>query len=151
DRNGDGCLDAAEFARPSATRLIGDPEGFFRAVHWQRFTAHPPAVAFSTPDTDGDGRTSRAEGEAHFRKVGIAPLSIAIEPTEQIASQCTETLFRYLDADGDGRLSRQELAAARARLAPLDLDEDETLTRAELLPKSPGRVLTIGPTPGVLF
>jgi Ca2+-binding EF-hand superfamily protein len=43
-------------------------------------------------------------------------------------------LFALLDTNKDGKLSREELAAAAAILAPLDADHDELLTREKLAP-----------------
>lgn len=54
--------------------------------------------------------------------------------------KAAEVLFSLLDRDSDGKLSREEMQSARESLAKRDLDQDETISSAELVPANFGRV-----------
>ncbi len=52
----------------------------------------------------------------------------------KIAAAKTDDLFEHLDVDKDGKLARAELAQAAETLHKLDLDEDELIDGAEVVP-----------------
>ena len=54
-------------------------------------------------------------------------------------NQAAEMLFAGLDTDSDSRLSREEMEAALHSFAKKDLDQDETISTAELVPVNYGQ------------
>jgi Ca2+-binding EF-hand superfamily protein len=67
--------------------------------------------------------------EEYFRQIA-PPFAIAVGVGRTSAGQA---LFPLLDADGDQQLTSDELNAAEARLRIRDFDDNESLTRAELV------------------
>jgi Ca2+-binding EF-hand superfamily protein len=127
DRDGDGVLLPAEANRVFPLPLSGNRE---------------VAMDFAALDTDRDGKGSRAEFRAFYRKRGFTPVVIVSKPAPPESLALGEALFRHLDRDGDGRLTAAELRQASALLRRFDEDEDEVLTAAELLaPLPPGSTL----------
>jgi len=122
DRDGDGILSPAEAARVFPLPVLGQP-----AV----------VVDFARLDTNRDGKGSRAEWKAFYRRAGFTPVVISL-PVAGDRLRVSEILFRQLDRDGDGTLSKTELEQAPALLRRLDLDEDEVLTVAEILAAGTG-------------
>lgn len=122
DRDGDGTLSAAE-----AKRVISLPLPGGKAVD----------VDFAALDADRDGRASRAEFQAFYRRVGFAPVVVAPAAPSADDLRLAAALFRHLDRDGDGRLTAAELADAPRLLRRLDEDEDEALTPTEILAGAP--------------
>ncbi|MEH3158779.1 MAG: EF-hand domain-containing protein [Sphingomonas taxi] len=104
----------------------------------------PVAMAIAAFDTDGDGRTSRAELEA-----GVARSFAAIDTARSGSLgyiAFADWAERWLgdrnalpspfevDTDGDNRITLAELQAAFARVfARLDADKDGSVTRKEVL------------------
>ncbi len=89
-------------------------------------------------------RKNFAEAIEHL---GVQPFAVNIESPQnqqrqvftsfgrpQDPNQAAKILFRQLDRDGDGKLSREEQKNALAALAKTDLDQDETISSAELIP-----------------
>ena len=123
-----------------------------QAVSSPAVPPQPPATMVVEPvgallasfDTDGDGRTTRAEVVA-----GVARTFAAIEPKPNTPLGYigySDWAERWLgdrnalpspfevDADGDNKISLAELQAALARAFDrLDRNKDGALTRAELL------------------
>jgi Ca2+-binding EF-hand superfamily protein len=149
DTNGDGSLSRAEAERAPPPRAL------FGAG-----TASRPTLA--ALDSNRDGKVSRAELADYYRRSGGAPFQFGGRAgwgdwetallLEQVrlqqrlarlsggrggppatADAMTDRLFQLLDKNKDGKLSRAELAAGPALLARLDADDDEMLTRDELL------------------
>jgi len=58
------------------------------------------------------------------------PLVLAVRT--ETGGEADESLFQHLDLDGDGVLTAGELRKARETLAPLDADDDETISIGEL-------------------
>lgn len=104
----------------------------------------PVTMAIATFDSDGDGRTSRAELSA-----GVVRSFAAIDTTHSgslgyiaFADWATRWLGDpnalpspfEVDTDGDNRITLAELQAAMARVfARLDVDKDGFVTRKECL------------------
>jgi len=124
DRDGNGTLDAKEravFTRPGrqpAPPVDADDDG-------------PAAAAqvFGPKDPPAD----KAAFAAKLRAAGLGPVAVTVRPGGETTDRLADALFRHLDRDGDGKLSAAELAAARDRLAALDLNEDELISGPELL------------------
>jgi Ca2+-binding EF-hand superfamily protein len=124
DRNGDGALDAAERSALVAPRRT-------------RASAVAVPDAGAAPLQLNFGRNvqtvTRDAFAAAVRAAGYGPVGLAYVAGRPDSSRLSAALFRHLDADGDGKLSFDELKMARARLAPLDANEDELLTADEIL------------------
>jgi Ca2+-binding EF-hand superfamily protein len=134
DRDGDGTLSKVEAARAPAP-------GFLLAfLHGTlNLEAAAEAVPFDQLDADGDGRVSRREFAAYYRRVPFDRLRVVAVPDRSKQAALTDALFRLLDRDGDGKLSKEELRGAAASLRKADLNEDEWITPEELLLyQSPG-------------
>jgi Ca2+-binding EF-hand superfamily protein len=122
DRDGDGFLSAVEGARVFPLPLAGGREA---------------ALDFPLLDADSDGKGSRAELKAFYRRAGFSPVVATVLPPTAHDLQMSELLFRHLDSDADGRLTPAELRKAAALLKKLDQNEDEVVTAAELLSPPP--------------
>lgn len=101
---------------------------------------NPPDLS---PDVSPkDGKISRAELLAYFKRIGVLPFSVRfqqrgqdVDPNTGMANQAGEApLFDRLDINGDKKLSVEELTNALEVLRKLDRDGDETISVAELQP-----------------
>jgi Ca2+-binding EF-hand superfamily protein len=128
DKNGDGILDAAERAVFAPPPRRGRP-----APAAAPDEGTPLRLTFGRDD---EGVTREAFADA-VRAAGFGPVAFTLAPARPDSSRLSAALFRHLDRDGDGKLSADELRAARESLAPLDTNEDELLTAAELLGRFP--------------
>ena len=103
--------------------------------------------ADSSPDiSPADGKISRQEFLTYFKRIGLQPFLMQFQPNpnqaqagnrqaRQPAANTAEVpLFARLDTNGDGKLSAAELTGALLTLRKLDLDDDETISLAELNP-----------------
>ncbi len=89
-----------------------------------------PKPSWKDVDVDpADGKVSQQEFRTFVNRQLGPPLALAIR-TE--SGEVDASLFRHLDLDGDGILTRDELRHAKEALAPLDADDDETISQAEL-------------------
>jgi Ca2+-binding EF-hand superfamily protein len=122
DRDGNGALSAPEVVQVFPLPLPG---------------GKTVATDFAGLDADRDGRATRSEFKAFYRRAGFAP--VVVVPTAPSADdlRLAAALFRHLDRDGDGQLTASEVADAPRLLRRLDEDEDEALTRAEILAAAP--------------
>ena len=95
-------------------------------------------------DRNRDGKVTRKELGDYFRNMGLRPFSTRLSnpPSNRMIRtvggrqrqpQGTE-LFGHLDTNEDGKLSVAEFKSAMKSLHKLDLDDDETISLAELQP-----------------
>ena len=125
DADGDGVLSEEEARRmPPPFAPPGDSST--ASVH--------VAFNYRVVDADGDGKVTREELAEYHRQFSGG--SVLVQPTARTAAppSVNAALFALLDTNKDYKLSREELAAAAAVLAPLDADHDELLTPQKLVP-----------------
>ncbi|MGE3315894.1 MAG: hypothetical protein AB7O26_12345, partial [Planctomycetaceae bacterium] len=129
DRNKDGAIDEKE---SEASLEKGDGDKPVEAVkdNWKRIDTSP-ADGKATPD--------------EFRQYvdGRIGSSIAFDDPKP-KNLGTKQLFDILDSNHDGALTSEELKAARAALARLDADNDETVSEEELEADAENRKLGTG-------
>lgn len=131
DRNGNGALDKTEIGRlPSVTFIRSQLSGLPRGG-----SDRSDVVARADLDSDRDGSVSLDEWRAYLRRNGFGPLQLRPAPGQARSSALNESLFKGLDRDGDGKLSRPELQEATASLHRFDFDEDEMISRDEIVPE----------------
>ena len=143
DRDGDGFLSKEEAARaPGAEFLQSFLQGGLN------LEAALTTAPFDQLDADRDGRVSRHEFGAYYRRCGFDRVRVTVIPDRGEAAALTDALFHLLDRDRDGKLSKEELKGAVAALRKVDLNEDEWITPEELLAHNPLRSdTTRGKTP----
>lgn len=95
-------------------------------------TGAPPSL--EVIDKDDDGRVSFEEFAEYYTSE-VAKLTQTRPSYARAATpdQLTPELFARLDKNKDGKLTEDELKDAEKILIPLDADEDETVSSAELL------------------
>ncbi len=140
DRDGDGVLSKAEVERAPGAQFLflhfqGTIGGRFQDQH----------LRLNDVDADKDGKVTPAELADHYSRSALGPIRIILPSSVEATAAVTDALFDRLDADKDGKLSAKELKNAAALLRPLDQDEDEMLTAAELTPGRGNRTLPPAP------
>ena len=134
DKNGDGVVTVEE-----ARGRIPTP----REVQQLRLgTGSEPVAMEAAPDSNPkDGKITRGELLAYFKRLGLSPFSVQYVPrqaqadpnTGAMANAVTDApLFDRLDTNGDKKLSKDELAKSLEVLRKLDRDDDETISAVEL-------------------
>ena len=134
DKNGDGVVTVEE-----ARGRIPTPR---EAQQLQLGTGTEPVAMDAAPDSNPkDGKITRGELLAYFKRLGLSPFSVQFQPrqaqadpnTGAMANAATDApLFDRLDANSDKKLSKDELAKALEVLRKLDRDDDETISAIEL-------------------
>ena len=152
DVNGDGVLDRDEVERVPSAAQVRSGGLAIRGGGRRRPARSTGGPTLDTLDTDRDGKVTRAELAAYYRKNGLAPFQVRTAsaqgnplgglallgggratPTVEAVSKAAFTL---LDTNKDGKLTKEELAAAPSVLMRLDEDEDEMITAAEIAPNA---------------
>ncbi len=130
DVNGDGTLSKEEAARVPTVQLL--------RTHYSGVIGifeNPGNMApFAELDANKDGKVTLDEFKAYYKKTGFGSFQLRGAAGEGKSGMLTDTLFKYLDKNHDGKLSKDELAAAPEVLHRLDIDEDEMISEAELIP-----------------
>lgn len=135
DKNADGVLTVEE----ARGKILTVRE----AVQLQIVTSEANPVDTSPDVSPKDGKISRPELIAYFKRIGLLPFSVKLIPRtapvdpntgNPINSQGDTPLFDRIDVNGDKKLSVDELANALEVLRKLDRDNDETISVAELQP-----------------
>jgi Ca2+-binding EF-hand superfamily protein len=129
DKNGDGALDKAETERA--------PTFQFLQFHLQGAIGFPYQGSkgqMGQFDANKDGKVSIVEFQEFYRRAGLAPLQFFSNSNRANTDSVTNTFYKRLDANKDGKLSPKEIARAEEALVRYDLDENEMLTAAELMP-----------------
>jgi Ca2+-binding EF-hand superfamily protein len=134
DRNGDGevTVDEARGRIPTPREL--------QQLQLRSGTESAPADV--SPDSNPkDGKITRGELLAYFKRLGVLPFSVQFQPRQvppdpnagaMAGAVADAPLFDRLDANGDKKLSKDELAKALEVLRKLDRDDDETISAVEL-------------------
>jgi Ca2+-binding EF-hand superfamily protein len=144
DVNGDGVLSKEEVERaPSVQQISTGVPG----LGGPRSSSMP---AMADLDADKDGKVTKAELTAYYRKHGLSPFQFQLNDTSSNAlaqlaylggprpdpevSVVSKAVFALLDSNNDGKLTPDELAAAPTVLLQRDENEDEIVTLHELVP-----------------
>ena len=134
DKNGDGVVTVEE-----ARGRIPTPR---EVQQLQLGMGTEPVAMDASPDSNPkDGKLTRNELLAYFKRLGLSPFSVQYVPRQAQADPNTGAmtgaatdapLFDRLDANGDKKLSKDELSKALEVLRKLDRDDDETISAIEL-------------------
>jgi Ca2+-binding EF-hand superfamily protein len=158
DVKAQGYLGKEEAERaPPLSNIFSGSFGSFVSIYGDASKA-PAAATLKDLDTDGDGKVSKREFAAYYRKQGFAPFQFQTETDKSTESgnemmmmgmgkgfaepsvdDVAEAIFSLLDTKRSGKLTRAELAAAPELLLRLDTNEDEMITAAELMPDLPDK------------
>jgi Ca2+-binding EF-hand superfamily protein len=135
DKNNDGTVTVDE----AQARILTARE----AAQFQLVRTDVPAADSPVDVNPKDGKITRAELLAHFRRIGLLPFWLKFQPRlpdtdpngDAMAARANDaSLFDRLDTNSDKKLSVEELTKALDVLRKLDLDNDETISLAELQP-----------------
>jgi Ca2+-binding EF-hand superfamily protein len=95
-------------------------------------------------DTNKDGKITREEFAAYYRKFGGGSLQAQQNPQGGTSGQMTTALFQHLDLNKDGKISKEEFAQAPLSLRKADADDDEMVSMEELQPPRNNVYYTFG-------
>jgi Ca2+-binding EF-hand superfamily protein len=129
DKNGDGTLDKAEAERAPTIQFLRFHLQGALGLDYQSLSGQMAQL-----DSNKDGKVSREEFSAFYRRGGMSPLQLSFNSNRASTDAVTNTLYKRLDKNKDGKLSAEEVAPMQTALRRLDLDENELLTAAELMP-----------------
>ena len=164
DVDGDGFLNKEEAERVPALETIfnggmGRGIGFGGGGGRRKGGGDASGPKMEELDADKDGKVTRAELAAYYRKKGFVPYQFQLtppatpfnisnilgggrsEPSVEAVRNAIFTLLDthndLLDTNNDGKLTKEKLAAASAVLLRLDENDDEMITAKELIPDAP--------------
>src|SRR5262249_9430564 len=110
DLNGDGYLSPQEAAKLMPPNMY--TQGFNLIFNGGRRGMGNQRINFVEIDTNKDGKISREEFGAYFRKSQFQPIQVQILPPNRQAEQYTDALYKHLNKKGDGKLTPAEMANA---------------------------------------
>jgi len=114
--------------------IAGDGSG----RHSEKQSGPAPAVVLFAPVRPVFLRLRvQLDGETVNNRQTGPPLVLSAQT--ETGGEADASLFQHLDLNGDGVLTADELRKARETLAPLDADDDETISIAELAAASQNR------------
>ena len=102
-------------------------------------------VKMAEIDTNKDGKVTREEFMLYYVSA-FPPVRFNSNNASASADRVNDVIFRQLTGQKDGKLTAENLAKARTAFARLDDNEDELISRAELLQNDDGGY---GPVPVV--
>ena len=146
DRDDDGHLN-----RHEAERIFSKTEFRQIVLGGYGFRGQGAAPTLDALDRDGDSRVSFEEFADYYEGEVGALLKARINAVPDYNPQSdtlTPELFARFDANGDGKLSEAELKDAEKIVPPLDADEDECVTAAEILANPVAKKLLALNAPG---
>lgn len=134
DKNGDGVVTVDE-----ARGRIPTPR---EVQQLQLGMGIEPVAMEASPDSNPkDGKITRGELLAYFKRLGLSSFAVQFQPRQAQADPNTGAmtnapndtpLFDRLDTNADKKLSKEELSKALEVLRKLDRDDDETISAVEL-------------------
>jgi Ca2+-binding EF-hand superfamily protein len=132
DKDGDGFLNSKEAARLQPAQFLQFMlQGSIGGGRGQ-------AVPFAQLDTNKDGKVSKEEFRAYYRKNGIGPLRFNNQNYQATqAKQINDSIYKRLDVAPTGKLTHEKLARLPDLLRSLDENEDEMLSSSELSLEGP--------------
>jgi Ca2+-binding EF-hand superfamily protein len=144
DKNGDGMLDKAEIERAPDIQFL--QYQFLGVIGFINQGSKGQLAQF---DTNKDGKVSVAEFRDYYRRNNFGPLVFFSNANKANTDKVTKAIYKQLDTNSDAKLSADEMAESAAALRRFDLDENEMLTAAELMPGGEegnffGRPLEVG-------
>ncbi len=156
DVNNDGVLTREEIERaPTADQFAGGSAGGFAALVGG---GAAPVLKMEAVNTSGNGKVTRAELAAYYRKQGFVPFQFNLGSAQQnplaalfgggrpepSVEAVNKAIFHLLDTSDNGKLSLKELEAATTVLLQRDENEDEIVTTRELVPNTVVKIDQMG-------
>jgi Ca2+-binding EF-hand superfamily protein len=144
DADGDGRLSPAEARRAPSREQ-------WRQLSGAAETLDPDAAPDFRELARGNSHATLQDLQSYYANSTGGPLQTSWSWAVMQVDQLSDALWRRLDTDKDGKLSKAELLAARRVLAPLDGNEDEMVSMAELMGRPYGErpfLVTPGPAHG---
>jgi Ca2+-binding EF-hand superfamily protein len=140
DHDKDGVLDEDEAARAPRPQLLQQQlRGNFVSENLMDRRRKTPELDLKLVG----GKVKRQGLATYYRLAGLQAFIVSAQERDQDSDRLTDTLFRLLDTNDDQKLSREELQSAEAALRKLDIDDDEVISIAELLPQTGDRDLEV--------
>jgi Ca2+-binding EF-hand superfamily protein len=130
DLDGDGTLSGKEAGRVVNAQVLQQTlmgQGDYFELNVQR-------AGLAEMDTNPkDGKVSPEELAAYLDQAGASSFQVQAGPPSDTAGRQTGILWKFVDRNGDGKLSPEEAADGLSSLRKLDAEEDEAITRDEVI------------------